>query len=206
MDRAPRPEAGELDPVVALFGLMSRQHGVASRRQAHRLGVTAAAERRLLHVGAVRPLLPGVLVAGGSPPSFAARAMAAALQPGVSAVSHGTAARLHGLDVFGADDRLHVVGSRGAHLRLRPPVITHHTRGALDREIVRIAAIPVTSVALTLILVAGTADADTTRRALADAVAAGLDRHHLAAVARAWSTPGRPGPATILGLLGRLGP
>lgn len=194
----------ELSPTVALFGLMSTQHGVASRAQARELGVTRPVEARLVREGALTPVGPGVFAAGGAPPTFAGRAMAAALRPGVVAVSHGAAARLHDLAGYAEHPRLDVIGGRGTRLRLDPPVITHYSRGPLAGHLDRVGAVPVTSVALTLTLLA----ADTAPAALApavgDALARGVAPATIRAVARAWRTSGRAGPATLLTLLDHL--
>ena len=192
--------------VAGLFALMTEQHGVASCRQARRAGVSLSVERRLLREGAVVELLPGVLAAGGVRPGYAALAMAASLRPGVVAVSHGTAARLHGLAGFERYDRLDVLGRKGCRLRLVPPVITHYSRGETSGHVVRVGSIPVTSLALTLTLLAPACGAEALALALGAALAKGVTRDEIRGVAAAWQEHGRPGPGTLLSLLDRYPP
>lgn len=186
---------------AALFALMTEQLGVASTTQARALGVSRAVERRLLREGALTVALPGVLAAGGMRLSFPATAMAAALRPGVIAVSHGTAARLHRLAGFSDYPAIDVVGERGSHLATKLPVIRHYSRGPVGDHVTRIGPIPVTSVPLTLALVARVAGRATMIGALADALGRGIPAASIRAVAVAWREPGRSGPGLLLGLL-----
>jgi hypothetical protein len=183
---------------------MTRQHGVASRAQGRAVGVSRAVERRLVSEGALVPVLSGVLAAGGMPITFRTTAMAASLRSGVMAVSHGAAARLHGLAGFEAYAVVDVIGGRGARLRIEPPVMTHYSRGPLRGHVTRVGAIPVTSVALTLTLLAPTCDPGTTHGALCDALRRGVPAPAIRAVALAWRECGRSGPALVLALLDQL--
>ena len=65
----------------------------------------------------------------GAPTSFHAHAMAAALAPGVLAVAHGAAARLHGLDGFESDDVIDVIAGPRRRPRAGRGVVVHRTRG-----------------------------------------------------------------------------
>ncbi|WP_227462426.1 type IV toxin-antitoxin system AbiEi family antitoxin domain-containing protein [Desertimonas flava] len=189
---------------AALFALMAEQLGVASTTQARALGVSRAVERRLQREGALAEALPGVLAAGGVRLSFPATAMAAALRPGVIAVSHGTAARLHRLAGFADHRGLDVVGERGAHLSAKLPVTRHYSRGPVREHVGRIGPIPVTSLPLTLALIAPTTSRATLIGALADALGRGVPAAAIRSVAQQWQEPGRSGPGLLLDLLDEL--
>ncbi|MET0579995.1 MAG: hypothetical protein ABW122_15170, partial [Ilumatobacteraceae bacterium] len=133
---------------------MSAQHGVASTRQSRALGLTRRIERRLLADGVLVVAGPGVVRLAGTPVTFPARAMAAALTPGVMAVSHGAAARLHGFDGFGGHDLVDVIAARGASPRPPRDVRVHRTRGTIAEHVVDVGSIPVLSVGATLALLA----------------------------------------------------
>lgn len=185
-----------------LFTLMAEQHGVASCVQARQLGLSAKAEATRLADGALASPLPGVLTAAGAPVTFDGRAMAAALSPGVVAVSHSAAARLHGLDGFEDAETVDVLGRRGAHLHHSLGVAVHFTRGALDDHVVRVGPIPVLSVAATLALLAPAVGIGRTARALDSALRVGVDSEELRRVAVQWRRRGRSGPPAMLMLLG----
>ncbi|CAN5816537.1 hypothetical protein BH24ACT5_BH24ACT5_18000 [soil metagenome] len=195
--------AADAEPlgVPALFALMRRQHGVASVRQARAAGVSRSVQRRLLGEGAVLEPLPGVLAVGGAPPTFAAQAMAASLLPGVLAVSHGAAARLHRLAGFGEHDHIDVVGERGSHLHPPRPIVGHYSRGPLQDDVVHIGAIPVTSLALTLVLIAAAAPEQRTAQALDDALGRGLPVARIRLLTTQWRRQGRSGAPQLLALL-----
>lgn len=187
----------------ALFALMWSQHGVASRSQARRAGVTRSIEQRLIDLGALVCPLPGVVAAGGVRPTFAAQAMAATLRPGVIAVSHGAAARLHRLAGFEDHGEIDVIGSRGSHIHAQPPIVAHYSRGPIEQHIVRVAAIPVTSIALTLSLVTSEETVAKARAALDDVLGRGVPVATIRGVADEWSGPGRTGPGLLVRLLDR---
>jgi hypothetical protein len=194
--------------VQPLFKLMSQQHGVASTAQARRLGVSRRVEQRLLAEGAVDSPCPGVLVAGGAPLTFRCRAMAAALSPGVVAISHGAAARLHDLDGFAEHATLDVLGVRGANPHKVPsvpgvPGVTiHRTRGEIPPHVTDVERIPTLTVAATLALLAPAVGIGRTARALDSALRQGVTADELEEVATAWRERGRAGPPALLMLLG----
>src|SRR5262245_14335945 len=107
---------------------MAAQHGVASRGQARDVGVSRAVEERLVAEGALVRLMRGIVAAGGMPLTYSAQAMAAALRPGVVALSHGSAARLHRLSGFEVHPTIDVIGARGAHISVHPPVHARYSR------------------------------------------------------------------------------
>ena len=138
----------------------------------------------------MRPL-DGVLAVGGVWPSFAARCMAdVAARRRVVAISHGAAARLHRLErVSTTTSSLDVIGRRGARLGHPTPVVGHRSRRPIDEHVVRVGAIPVTSIPLTLVLLAGTATEDVLVQAFNQAIRHGVAPATIEAIARSWRSP-----------------
>jgi hypothetical protein len=185
-----------------LFALMRQQHGVATTSQARALGLTRRAEVRMLAAGSLQSPARDVLAAGGGPVTFEGRAMAAALSPGVSAVSHGAAARLHGLDGFDRYSTVDVIGAQGANPHPAAGTVIHYTRGPVLEHTVTVGKIPTMSIASTLALLAPVVGIGPTARALDSALRLGVCADELRAVAEAWQRRGRPGPPALLTLLG----
>ena len=185
-----------------LFALMRQQHGVATASQARALGISRRAELRMLTAGSLQSPARDVLAAGGVPVTFEGRAMAAALSPGVTAVSHGAAARLHGLDGFERYETVDVIGVQGANPHPAGGTVVHYTRGPVLDHTVPVHKIPTMSIASTLALLAPAAGIGPTARALDSALRLGVCADELRTVALAWRRRGRPGPPALLTLLG----
>jgi hypothetical protein len=181
---------------------MAVQHGVASCAQARQLGIDRRTLRRLLRDGALDAPTPGVLAAGGAPVTFHRRAMAAALAPGVTAVSHRAAARLHGLDGFEDVDAIDVVVSRSANPTVHEDTVVHRSRADLTDHVTAVHGIPVLTIAATLTLLAPLAGPAPTTRAVQSALTRGITTSELRDVANAWRRRGRAGPAALLAILG----
>lgn len=187
---------------------MSRQHGIATTNQSRQLGISRRVERRRLADGTLRSPFPGVLAAGGAPVTFEGRALAAAWSPGVVAVSHCAAARLHGLAGFAwpsgetdDDAPIDVIGRHGAKLHRSLGARPHFTRADLGAHVTTIGPIPVMTVAATLALLAPEVGIGPTAKALDGALRAGVSPEELRAVAQAWRRRGRSGPTILLRLL-----
>jgi hypothetical protein len=181
---------------------MSQQHGVASTAQARGLGVSRRVELRLLAEGAIRSPCPGVLTSGGAPLTFLRRAMAAALSPGVVAISHGAAARLHELDGFDQHATVDVLGVKGANPHHVLGVTIHRTRGEIPPHVTEVAGVPTLTVGATLALLAPSVGIGPTARALDSALRQGVPADELKDAATAWRKRGRAGPPALLMLLG----
>jgi hypothetical protein len=181
---------------------MSGQHGAASWAQARQLGVDRRTLRRLLRDGAIDSPSPGVLTAGGSPVTFHRRAMAAVLSPGVTAVSHRTAARLHRLDGFEHEVVIDVIVGRSANPPARTGAVVHRSRADLADHVTAVDGIPALTIAATVALLAPVAGSTRTTRAVQSALARGISTAELRAVATTWRRRGRAGPAALLGMLG----
>lgn len=186
----------------ALLDVMTRQHGAASSAQARAAGVSSKVERRLLEQGVLVSPCTGVLVLAGAALAFEGRAMAAALTPGVVAVSHGAACRLHGLDGFERHDVVDVISTKGVDPAAALGTRVHHTRGTPAEHVVEVDMIPTLSIALTLALLAPVVGIGPTARALDSALRLGASSDELRDVARSWRRRGRSGPPALLMLLG----
>ena len=183
------------------MALMAVQHGVASTRQARECGLSARAQGRAIAAGMLTDH-SGVLVLAGSPPTYHRRAMAAALAAGVTAISHGAAARLHGLDGFDRYTPVDVIAGCGANPRVSSGVVVHRTRGLTTADVTNVASVPVTTIATTLALLAPAAGIGPTARALDSALRMGMPIDELRGVAVRWQRRGRSGPPALLMLLG----
>jgi hypothetical protein len=128
--------------------------------------------------------------------------MEAVLSPGCTAISHGAAARLHGLCEFGRYDYIDVICRKGRWPHPPPSTITHFTRGLTsDGDMTVVDALPVLTVPATLALLAPTAGLGPTARALDSALRLGHRIEDIREAATRWSTRGRPGPSALLHLL-----
>jgi len=185
-----------------LFSLMSRQHSVVTTRQARRAGLNWRVQQRLIEEGVLTMPHPQVLQACGVPATYETRAMAAALAPGAVAISHGAAARLHGLDGFDRYATIDVIGRHGTLIEAREGMIVHVTRGSVTDDVVTCNAIPTLSIAATLALLAPSAGIGRTARALDSALRLGVDASELRSVAKRWQRRGRSGPPALRMLLG----
>jgi predicted transcriptional regulator of viral defense system len=182
------------DRDVEIAKLAARQHGVVARAQLHERGLRRGAILHRLESGRLHLVHRGVYAVGHPRLTLRGRWMAAALAArGV--LSHRDAAALWGVR---ADHRTAIELS-ASHPVARPGLHVHQTRLAPD-EVTVVDAIPVTTIARTLLDLAAVVSARQVERALAEAeharlhdrlsVADLLDRH-----------PGRPGAATLRGLL-----
>jgi very-short-patch-repair endonuclease len=140
---------------------------VVARRQLIAAGLTPAMLRSRLGNGRLLPLYPGVYAVGHTRLRTEGHWLAAVLAAGRGALlSHRDAAALHGLRGAGGT-RIDVTTTvdRGDLGRIR----IHRTRTLIDDDRTLVSAIPVTSVARTLVDLASVAPADRLRRALNEA-------------------------------------
>jgi very-short-patch-repair endonuclease len=159
--RAVRPDA-----VVAR--LAAGQHGVVARRQLIEAGLSPTVVRVRVAKGVLIPLHPGVYAVGHRQLRVEGHWLAAVLAAGPGAVlSHREAAALHGLRPSNRP-RIDVTTVRRG--RTAPGgVDLHETRTLGDRDLTAIDAIPVTTVARTLVDLAGVVSRDHLAKALREA-------------------------------------
>lgn len=144
--------------------LAARQHGVVARRQLLGAGITARMVEWRVQRGRLLRLHAGVYAVGHAQLRREGRWLAAVLASGPRAVlSHRSAAALHGLRPHSGSEidvatPAHRAGVAGVRL---------HARRRLDRaDWTQIDAVPVTTVARTLVDLAGFVPADQLLRAL----------------------------------------
>jgi predicted transcriptional regulator of viral defense system len=156
------------DARVRVAALADAQHGVLSRRQMLGLGLTRSMIETGLGTGRLTPLHPGVYALGHRRLRREGSWLAAVLWAGPgAALSHREAAALHGLR---ASSRSRTDVTTARRMRRPPPGIeTHHTSTlpAEDRSVAE--GIPVTSVARTLVDLAGVVARDSLAKALREA-------------------------------------
>ena len=180
---------------------MATSHGVADSVASRDLGVSRRAERHLLDAGILHRPAAGVLVSTSAPDTWHQRALAAVRAPGRTVLSHGAAARLHGLDGFDRYDLVDVICKKGSWPQPPPRTITHHTRGLTPDDVTEVDGIPTLTVAATLTLLAPSAGLGPTAKALDSALRQGHTIAELSEVATRWRRRGRPGPPALLRLL-----
>jgi len=154
-----RPEAPESMerikrwPDRAIGDLAARQYANITRRQLLELGVSTDAIDRAVRRGRLYRVHRGVysLLPARARPALAVE-QAALLACGPSALlSHGSAARLHGVRLPGYAREVHVTVTGAAHPRSRPGLVVHRVASIDPQERVRVERLPVTSVARTLL-------------------------------------------------------
>ena len=157
------------------FRLAWKQHGVVSREQVVRLGLSERWVDRRVADGRLIRLHPGVYVIAGAPSSWLQSVMGACLWAGSgAAASHRSAAAIWQLD--GARERtVEITSSR--HLRSRRVKV--HRRPLEDWEITKRQCVPVTKVERTLLDLGSCVSAMALEIALDSAL-----RRHLTAVPR----------------------
>jgi Protein of unknown function (DUF559) len=139
-----------MSPWEAIAAVASRQHGLVTRGQLYDVGLRRHHVEHLVSTRRLRRVRPQVFVTAGAVPTWEQAVLGAVLAAGSGAVaSHDTAAALWGLP--GARRAgLEVTTDRPRHARLEG-VQSHRTVAFLAAEHSSRGAIPVTSVARTLV-------------------------------------------------------
>ncbi len=153
-----------------LTEMSSRQHGLVTRAQLVRVGLTQGAIRHLLESNALEVVHPSVYRVAGSPITGYQRLLAACFALGeTGAASHRAAAHLWGLDGPFAG-HLEVTAERGA--RTRPGGIVVHRSTDLTPEHTTVRhGVPVTRPARTLVDLGAVVSQKVLDRAVDDALA-----------------------------------
>lgn len=176
--------------------LAARQHGVVSRAQLVAIGLSQSGIDRRLRTARLHALHRGVFAVGHASVTADGRLLAATLAAGAgAAISHATAADLHGLRLTSSSS-IHVVSPR--NVPARPGIVGHRSRSLPADEIVVVRGIPVVSVARTLVQLAAAVDDRALSRAWRRAVEMQtLDTRQLVRQLEA----GRPGSVALRRLL-----
>lgn len=140
----------------ALTALAERQDGLLTARQLHDAGVPWTTSRAWRANGRLLPVYPGVYAVGHRALSTRGQRRAALLSAGPdAALSHATALAHHGVADL-RDRRTHVLVPRGS-CGPRRQFVLHRTVLLDDRDVVTVDGLRCTTVARTLIDLAGTA-------------------------------------------------
>jgi hypothetical protein len=216
----PPPNAARRDRIRSLHELFSVQHGAASMAQLRALGFTRSAVNHLLDTGFMARAGPGVVIAVSSPDTWWRRARIATLINGVIAVSHRSAAELHGFDHDRAADDEHadpveILVARGARPRVDDRVVIHFTRADPARitaeRVIWIQSIPVLDLGTVLCQMAESISDASLRSMLVATLSTGPlseRRQRLAEIntaVRWWRYQGRSGPQLVAAALVGLG-
>lgn len=161
------------DVARAITQAAATQHGVVTRQQLLRAGVSEQIIDRRVGTGQLTRLHRGVYAAGPLL-SWQGRLLAAVLACGVGALlSHRSASVLWRLQAEGAvGDRIDVTVGRGD--RRRPGIRVHRVAGLVPTDVASVEGIPVTSVARTLIDLAAWVPRQDLERSCAAALKLGL--------------------------------
>jgi predicted transcriptional regulator of viral defense system len=153
--------------VAAVGALAARQHGVVARRQLEAIGLTPSMFESRITTGQLVRLHRGVYAVGHASLRREGWWLAAVLAAGPgAALSHRDAAALHGIRPSnGARIDVTTAAERRSTATIRV-----HTRRALDaRDVTRIAGIPVTTAARTLVDLGEVVAHDALAKALSEA-------------------------------------
>ncbi|MEY2974814.1 MAG: hypothetical protein RIR49_1234 [Actinomycetota bacterium] len=182
-----------------------RDHdGVAHAETARSLGVSWHRERRLIELGILDRPAHRVLRSTAVVETWRQRCRIATMTAGRGVISHGAAARLHGLDGFSDHPHVHLLCRKGSWPGPTGIVVTHFTRGLDDSDVTEVDGIPVLTVPATLAILRPHGGAEATSRAIASALASGWSVDEVRGTAERWCTRGRPGPRFVMEELDRL--
>jgi hypothetical protein len=184
-----------------IYDYMADHDGVIAAKTARRFGLNWDREQSLVDRGMLDRPAPGVLRATASPETWWQRIRIAAWAPGDAVISHGAAARIHGLDGFDRYDQVDVLCRKGWWPECPDDTLTHFTRGQPQHDVEVVRDVRVLSVAATLTLFSPVHGLGPTAKALDSALRHGHEIDDLRAVARRWRRRGRSGPPTLLMLL-----
>jgi len=157
----------------AVAGLGAAQHGAVTRKQASSVGVSPRHVARMLDRRLVREPVPGVLVFTAAPTSVHQQLWIATHARGGGFLAFGSAAAwLFGIDGFGSDPPIEVIGARGRRLPPIPGLVQHY--GDIDRaDRHSVDSIPCVGLARTICDVAGQFGRDVALQASTTSIAGG---------------------------------
>ena len=190
----------------AIGAIAHRQFGVFSRRQAIDCGATRSLVRRRVAAGLWIPVADGVYRLRDFPSSWHASLLTAVLATtGPAVVSHEAAAAMHSIATF-RPGRVVVTIRHGAG-RQRQGVTVHQLDDLAPEHVTTLGAIPVTTIARTLVDLAAVCRRGRVAYALEEAVAEKIVTiEALCACFDAVARPGKPGVKTLRPLLGAHSP
>ena len=185
-----------------LARVFARQHGAISQGQLDEIGFSVPRRQLRVSHGEWTRACAGVYVLAAAPRTWDQRAMVATLcRGGPLALSHSSAARLHDLDGFERSQVIEISANRSQHPRVPPWVELHRLRTFGPNDITVVRGIPVTTLATTLIHVAGLRRTARTAQALDAALRSGASPSSIREAARERRQHGVSGPRELESLL-----
>jgi predicted transcriptional regulator of viral defense system len=156
----------------ALARVARKQHGLFTTAQAIEAGLDSGIVSRRLAAAHYERRWPGVYALAGAPDGREARYLAALLLlGGDAALSHATAATVHGLEHRLTDDRIHLT-VRQRTFRPRATLTVHRSSAITAADVVQVGGLRVTSVTWTLTDLAGLVDEERLRQLVSAGVRA----------------------------------
>jgi predicted transcriptional regulator of viral defense system len=137
-------------------------------------------------------------------PDRAAALAHAVRSRGITAISHHSAAHVHGL-TSAAPALVHVLALRGSHPTSSSGVIVHHTRTLDARSVVRVGDVPITDIPSTVVMMAAYSTVAELQAMIRAACRLDVSIEQLRHVASVRRRRGRAGPGRLLDALEHLG-
>lgn len=181
---------------------MARQDGLATVAQVRSAGLVERRQRGRVASGEWTKLDRTVVAVSGAPQSWRRVVRAAWLSAGPStAVSHGTAARLLGIDGYDRFTPIHVTTvGRTHHTSLRG-VVVHRSTRLTDEQCTVVDGIRVVRPEVALVQITGASGPKLGRKVLDHLLRSGMSVERIAGVAIAWRRQGVRGPSMVLRML-----
>lgn len=189
-----------MDDVSKIF---ADQDGLATIAQLHAAGVTDGLRRQRLSTGEWERFDSSLFGIAGTPSTWRRQARAALLSVSMTnaALSHSTAARLHGFDGFAKDEDIHVTVAGSGHHNVLAGYTVHRSTLLTVEACVEVHGMRVVSKPIALVQIAGTHGRDATRKALDGMLRAGDSIRWIETTVNSWRHRGVKGPALVLELL-----
>lgn len=188
--------------VAEVSKLFARQHGVATHSQLEHAGVSA--KRRRSKVASEEWWVPvqGLVAVASSPDSWYQRAVIATLcRGGPTILSHSTAARLHRFDGYDRSPDITVMVAESGRPLVPPWVTVHRSRRIDPADRALVEGLSLTTIATTLVHLAGAHPKARVEQALDGVLRAGTSPQWIRETALRWKGSGVSGPALVVGLL-----
>jgi hypothetical protein len=203
-----RDDDGRRASDLALARIARNQYGLFTTAQATEVGLNSGVVSRRLVAARYERRWPGVYAVAGSPDRREARYLAALLLlGGDAALSHVTAATVHGLEHRLVEDGIHLT-VRNRTFERRAALTVHRSVAFTAADVVQVDGLRVTSVTWTLTDLARLVDEERLRRLVSEGVRNGqTDADRLRALlARRRQLPGRARLVRIVDELSPLEP
>ena len=183
-----------------LSAVLASQRGLITTEQAQRHGLTRRMVKRRIAAGSLEEAAPGVLRLVDAGTSWEQHLLSVTLSSGGrAAVSHRSAAALHGLDGC-SSSIVEVTVARPWRFR-RADAVVHQAQALTPRDVTTVAGIPVTGLARTLCDLGSVVHPLLVERAFDDVRRRGVSLRWIQSTAERLHRPGQAGTGVVLDLL-----